>query len=120
MFGRYISSYGRGNMITLTDKAITHIKEIMANEGLEGQFVRVKVVGFGCVGMGHDMYFEIKADENDEVVEINGVKILIDQLSFQYLENINVDYLDGPISSGFKFSSPDIKGSCGCGNSVSY
>ncbi len=106
-------------MISLTDKTITHIKQIIETEGLEGQFVRVKVVGKGCLGMGHDMYFEIKPDENDEVVEIDGIKILIDQLSFQYLENIKIDYVDSPFEAGFRFASPDIKSTCGCGSSFS-
>lgn len=107
-------------MITVTELAIAKIKEISESEGIGHYTVRVSVKGGGCAGMTHDMVFEEKILDTDEVIEIEGIKVIIDQISFQYLENITIDYIDSLISAGFKFTSPDIKGSCGCGHSVSY
>lgn len=107
-------------MITMTDKAVEKIKEISESEGLENQYVRIKVKGGGCSGMMHDMEFTIQKGDLDEEIEFDGVKIIIDPVSFQYLENVNIDYVDALIGGGFKFTSPDILTSCGCGKSVSY
>ena len=109
-------------MITLTEKAVTAVKEIAADQGLDHLFIRLRVLGGGCAGMTHDMYFDdvhIKAD-TDELFEQDGISILIDQVSYMYMENITIDYIEGVISSGFQFKSPDIKSTCGCGSSVQY
>ena len=108
-------------MITLTDLAIAKIKEIAESEGIEKLIIRAKVLGGGCAGYQNDFYFdEMPPLETDEVIEVNDIKILIDQMSFQYMEHLTIDYQEGLISSGFTFNSPDITGSCGCGKSVSY
>jgi len=109
-------------MISLTEKAVIAIKEIAAEQGLDHLFIRVRVLGGGCAGMTHDMYFDDLKTQNefDELFEQDGVSILVDQLSYQYMENITIDYVPGVISSGFQFKSPDIKSTCGCGSSVQY
>jgi iron-sulfur cluster insertion protein len=108
-------------MITLTEKAIAKVKEIGEAEGIGHLTIRVSVKGGGCSGMTHDMEFSDQVSDLDEIIEIDGIKIVVDPLSFQYLENASIDYLDSPFGGGgFKFSSPDIKSTCGCGSSVSY
>lgn len=107
-------------MISLTDFALQKLKEIAAAEGLEKQFVRIKLKGGGCSGMTHEMDFVPVKLDTDELFEFDTIKVIIDPISFQYMENVSIDYVDSLISSGFKFSSPDIKSSCGCGHSVSY
>lgn len=107
-------------MIRLTNLAASKIKEFAEANNIGHQTIRVSVKGGGCAGMTHDMEFNDSISEMDEVVEQDGVKIVIDCLSFQYLENATIDYVESPLGGGFKFSSPDIKGTCGCGNSVSY
>jgi iron-sulfur cluster insertion protein len=107
-------------MITITERAIAQLKEISDGEGIGHYSVRVKVVGSGCAGFSHDMFFDDKPFELDEIINVDDITIMVDPLSFQYLENVEIDYIDNPISSGFKFNNPSIKGSCGCGNSVSY
>ena len=107
-------------MIKLTEKAVTKVKEIAEAEGIASLTIRVSVKGGGCSGMTHDMEFNDVKFDTDEIVEQDGVTIVIDCLSAQYLESATIDYIDSPFGGGFKFSSPDIKSTCGCGNSVSY
>ena len=107
-------------MITITEKAASKVREIAESESLDGQGLRLRVVGGGCAGFSYDLYFEDKIDEMDETFEHNGVKLYIDPLSFQYLEATEIDYVEGAHGSGFKFNNPNVKGSCGCGSSVSF
>lgn len=107
-------------MITVTEVAAAKIKEITEAESLHGQGIRVRVIGGGCAGFTHDLYFEDTVSELDEEIESNGVKLYVDPLSLQYLEGVEVDYVEGTHGSGFKFNNPNVKGSCGCGSSVSF
>lgn len=107
-------------MITVTEKALLKLKEISDSEDIGHYIVHAKVIGGGCAGMTHDLYFDDQISETDEVIEFGNIKVIIDPLSYTYLENVTIDYVEGTFSEGFKFSSPDIKQSCGCGSSVSY
>jgi iron-sulfur cluster insertion protein len=106
-------------MITLTEKASEKVKEIASSEGLEGQGLRLRVVGGGCSGFSYDLYFEDTPTDMDETFESNGIKLFCDPLSAQYLEGTEVDYVEGLHGSGFKFNNPNVKGTCGCGSSFS-
>jgi iron-sulfur cluster insertion protein len=112
--------YDVDSMITITEKAATKVREIAEAENLLGQGLRLRVIGGGCAGFTYDLYFEDKVEEMDEEYESNGVKLYVDPLSFQYLENTEIDYVEGVHGSGFKFNNPNAKGSCGCGSSVSF
>ena len=107
-------------MIYVTDKAVEKIKKIAEAEGIGHYNIRIKVIGGGCSGMTHDLFFEEKISDLDEVIEISDVKIVIDPLSFQYLENADINYIETSMGGGFKITSPDIKSTCACGSSVSY
>ena len=107
-------------MITVTELAAAKIKEIAEAENLHGQGIRVRVVGGGCSGFTHDLYFEDAVGELDEEFESRGVKLYIDPLSLQYLEDVEIDFTEGVHGGGFKFNNPNVKGSCGCGSSVSF
>ena len=107
-------------MITLTELAAAKIKEIQDAESLHDQGIRVRVVGGGCAGFTHDLYFDDTVTDMDEELESHGVRLFIDPLSLQYLEGVEIDYTDGTHGSGFKFNNPNVKGSCGCGSSVSF
>jgi len=108
-----------GTMITITEKAAGKVKEIAEAESLAGQGLRLRVVGGGCSGFSYDLYFEDKLGEMDEEFESNGVKLYVDPMSFQYLEGVEIDYVEGLHGAGFKFNNPNSKGSCGCGSSFS-
>jgi len=111
-------------MIYLTEKAAIKIIEIADAEGIGHNMVRARVVGGGCAGFSHDMIFDDKVGELDEVTEFTDhygtVKVVIDPLSFQYLDETTIDWVDGPIGAGFKFINPNVTGSCGCGSSVKF
>lgn len=103
-------------MIQVTEHAITKLKEFAAAEDLP-LIVRLKVLGGGCAGFSYDMCFEPKVGETDEVVEQDGVTVVCDPMSFQYLDEVTIDFVDGLMGAGFKFLNPKAKGSCGCGSS---
>jgi iron-sulfur cluster insertion protein len=105
--------------VTITEKAAAKVREIAEAESLQGQGLRLRVVGGGCSGFTYDLYFEDKLGEMDEEFESNGVKLYVDPMSFQYLEGVEIDYVEGLHGAGFKFNNPNSKGSCGCGSSFS-
>lgn len=105
--------------ITITERAAAKVKEIAEAESLQGQGLRLRVIGGGCSGFTYDLYFEDKPTELDERFVCNEVQLYVDPLSFQYLENTEIDYVEEAHASGFKFNNPNVKGTCGCGSSFS-
>lgn len=106
-------------MINVTDRAAAKVKEIAQAEGLQGQGLRLRVIGGGCAGFTYDLYFEDQVGEMDEQYESQGIKLYVDPLSHQYLADTEIDYVEGSFGSGFKFNNPNVKGTCGCGSSFS-
>src|SRR5262249_26502576 len=106
-------------MITITERAAEKVREIALTEDLQGQGLRLKVIGGGCAGFSYDLYFEDKPTDGDEQFEDKGVKLYVDFISYQYLEGTEIDYVEGLHGSGFKFSNPNVKATCGCGSSFS-
>lgn len=106
-------------MITITEKAVAQLKIFAEAEGIGHLCVRLKVLGGGCAGLSRDMFFDDFVGEMDEVIEQDGIKIIIDQVSAQYFEDTTLDYEEGQFASGFRFTDPAIKTTCGCGSSFS-
>ena len=107
-------------MINVTMAAAEKIIE--SSEGLLDEngtfYLRARVVGGGCAGFSYDLYFdESGPTDADELFESNGVKLIVDQLSMQYLEGVTIDYVTEELQSGFRFDNPNAVGSCGCGSS---
>lgn len=108
-------------MITVTEKAAERVKQFVEEDAtLAGQGIRVKVLGGGCAGFTHDLYFEDAVGDMDEEFESQGVKLYVDPLSLQYVEGAEIDFVETAHGGGFKISNPNVKGSCGCGSSVSF
>ncbi|MBS2012863.1 MAG: iron-sulfur cluster assembly accessory protein [Deltaproteobacteria bacterium] len=107
-------------MITVTERAAAKVREIAEAEDLTSQALRVRVVGGGCAGFTYDLYFEDETTDMDEEFEDKGVKLFVDPVSLQYLENTQIDYVEGEHGAGFKFQNPQVTGSCGCGSSVKF
>jgi iron-sulfur cluster insertion protein len=105
--------------ITLTEKAVTKVKEIREAEGLGEQGLRVRVIGGGCSGFSYDLFFEDEVSDVDQTFESHGIKLYVDMMSFQYLEGVEIDYVEGLHGAGFKFLNPNAKSTCGCGSSFS-
>lgn len=106
-------------MIQFTEKATNKIKEIAEGEGLDLS-IRLQVKGGGCGGMINDIMFDNIISDMDEIITQDNIQIIVDQLSFCYLDGTTIDYLSGEFESGFKFISDKIKSTCGCGKSVAY
>ena len=104
-------------MITITSEAVGKLKEISESEGIGHLKVRLRVIGGGCSGFSYDMSFSDIQDDMDESSNIDDITVLIDPLSAQYLEGVEIDYLEGLMSSGFKFINPIVTSTCGCGSS---
>jgi len=106
-------------MITLTSIAVAKLKEMSQEMEIGHLSVRVSIKGGKCAGFSHEMLFDDITNDMDEIIEQDGIKIVIDSMSAQYLEGTTIDYEDGLMSSGFKFINPNATGSCGCGQSFS-
>jgi iron-sulfur cluster assembly accessory protein len=103
----------------LTEAAVAQVKEVIKAQGFEGYFFSIRVVPAGCSGLGYDLNLVKEAKPNDHVWEQDGVRITTDALSSKYLMGTQVDYVSSVTGSGFKFSNPNAKSSCGCGTSFS-
>lgn len=107
--------------ITITDEAVKKTREFMleVDEDVkkEDLYLRIAVVGGGCSGMSYNMAFEESPDEEDDVIESKGIKILIDKYSIRYLDNSEIDYVNNIMGSGYKINNPNITTSCSCGHS---
>ena len=106
-------------LITVTPKAAEKIKEFMKEEKESPEYLRVYVQGGGCSGLSYGMGFETKPEEDDTVIEENGVKLLVDSYSQDSLNGANIDYIESLMGSGFKINNPNVTKSCSCGHSFS-
>jgi len=103
--------------VVLTDTAVDAVKGLLQERSLPGYSLRVYVAGGGCSGIQYGMAFDNNVREEDTVTEINGIKILVDEVSIQYLQGATVDFIEGPQGTGFKITNPNAISSCGCGSS---
>ena len=103
--------------ITLTDGAASKIKELLAEQenGAE-QALRVAVRGGGCSGFQYALAFD-KAKDDDHVFEVDGVAVIVDKVSMQFVFGSEVDYVEGLQGAGFQVNNPNVVAACGCGSS---
>lgn len=104
-------------MIYITEKAAKQVKIIAEEEGINYHIIRCKVRGGGCAGFEYDLNFDDQIGELDEISELDGVKVICDPMSMQYLEGTVIDWEEGLMGAGFKFKNPTAKATCGCGHS---
>ncbi|MBN2423572.1 MAG: iron-sulfur cluster insertion protein ErpA [Calditrichaceae bacterium] len=104
-------------MITLSRRATEKIKEIIESEGKTDWGLRIAVKGGGCSGFTYRMEFDRNKTEIDQILDCEGIKIYIDSKSMIYLSGTEIDFTEGLDGSGFVFTNPNVKRSCGCGNS---
>ncbi|MFN7093847.1 MAG: iron-sulfur cluster assembly protein IscA [Burkholderiales bacterium] len=102
--------------ITATPAAATRVQSFLANRG-KGIGLRLGVKTTGCSGLAYKLEFVDTKHIDDEEFESNGIKIFIDKKSLQYLDGTELDYAKEGLQEGFKFSNPNVKDECGCGES---
>jgi iron-sulfur cluster assembly accessory protein len=105
------------NPVTMSQNAVTKVKEIMAQQNPVPAGLRIGVVGGGCSGFQYSMNFENGAGAMDKVFDYDGLKLFVDATSLMYLSGVNVDYIETLEGAGFKFDNPNVKSTCGCGSS---
>jgi len=104
--------------ITLTERAATHVRQYLDdNEGPDS--LRVAVKPTGCSGFMYVVEMVEEVQDTDQVFESLGVKLVIDPQSFDLLKGTEVDYSREGLNEGFKFNNPNVKQTCGCGESFS-
>ena len=106
-------------MITLTENAVSKVKEILTSQEPQPAGLRIAVVGGGCSGFSYSMAFENNPQMLDKTYSYEGLKVFVDQASLLYLEGAQVDYVESIEGSDYKFSNPNVKSTCGCGSSFS-
>ena len=103
--------------VTMTDRAAQRIGEILKSE--PGAMLRLSVLGGGCSGFQYKFDVERDKAEDDVTIVRDGVTMLVDSVSLQYLAGSEVDFVDDLIGASFKVNNPKAKASCGCGTSFS-
>ncbi|HHJ12677.1 MAG TPA: iron-sulfur cluster assembly protein IscA [Chromatiales bacterium] len=102
--------------ITLTDTAANRIRDFLEKRG-KGIGLRLGVKPSGCSGMAYVMEFADELQDEDQVFEDKGVKLIVDPKSLLYLDGTELDYAKEGLNEGFKFNNPNEKDRCGCGES---
>ena len=106
--------------LSVTETAAAEVKRFISTEGIpEEAGLRVRVIPGGCSGFSYSLNIEEAPQTGDNIIETNGLKVFVDPLSAQYLNGIEIDYVNSVMGSGFTFSNPNATGSCGCGSSFS-
>lgn len=112
-----LTDQGISDQITLTHAAAEAVQELLAKRDLDGYALRVFISGGGCSGYQYGMALENNFREQDNTYEMNGVKVVVDEVSINYLHGATIDYVDELMGSGFKIDNPNAIASCGCGSS---
>jgi len=105
--------------LVFTDSAANKVKELIEEEGNPALKLRVFVTGGGCSGFQYGFTFDEEVAEDDTTLDKNGVMLLIDPMSYQYLVGAEIDYTEGLEGSQFVIRNPNATSTCGCGSSFS-
>lgn len=104
-------------MFEITPRAVAQIRALMAAEASQAAGLRVSVKPSGCSGLEYVMEFSGQASPSDRAFLAEGLQVFVDAGSAAYLEGVRLDWGDGLLGSGFKFTNPNASKTCGCGKS---
>jgi iron-sulfur cluster assembly accessory protein len=105
--------------VILTPKAVEMVRKMHVKEGVAAeQGLRIGVVGGGCSGFQYSLNFD-NEKEGDRVVDFDGMRVLVDEISLPYVAGTTLDYVEGLHGAGFRFDNPRASRTCGCGSSFS-
>ena len=99
--------------------AASKVKELIKDEGNDALMLRVFISGGGCSGFQYGFTFDEEIGDGDTIIENEGVKLLVDPMSFQYLSGAEIDYSEGMEGAQFVIRNPNATTTCGCGSSFS-
>lgn len=105
--------------ILFTENAVSKVRELITEEGNPDLKLRVFITGGGCSGFQYGFTFDEIVNEDDFVVDKEGVQFLVDTMSYQYLHGAEIDYIDSFEGSQFTIKNPNAQTTCGCGSSFS-
>lgn len=105
--------------VLVSDSAVAKVRSLIEEEGNADLKLRVYVTGGGCSGFQYGFTFDEVVAEDDSVVERDGVKVLVDAMSYPYLVGAKVDYEEGLQGAKFVIQNPNASSTCGCGSSFS-
>lgn len=103
--------------ITVTPSAADAVRDLLEKRNLEDYALRIFISGGGCAGFQYGMALDNNIRETDHNFEMNGVRVIVDEVSIDYLRGATVDYVDEIMGSGFKIDNPNAVSACGCGSS---
>ncbi len=109
---------GNENLVLLTAAAGAKVAALVAREK-QGDYLRLAISGGGCNGLSYKMKFVPEPKRGDILVRTGGARVVVDSKSALYLKGTHLDYSDAMVAGGFKFSNPNAKASCSCGESFS-
>lgn len=105
-------------MIEVTKEAAAQIRSLLSDDGkLETHGLRMKVIGGGCSGLQYQLSFDDAVRDVDAEIEVEGVKVIVDEKSALYLVGSRLNFVDTLQESGFKIENPNASNTCGCGQS---
>jgi iron-sulfur cluster assembly protein len=113
-----VSREGNENLVKLTEAAGTKVNALIAREK-QGDYLRIAITGGGCNGLSYKMRFTGETKKGDILVRTGGASVLVDAKTALYLKGTVLDYSNKMVGGGFKFSNPNAKASCSCGESFS-
>lgn len=104
-------------VLSVTPIAAAKIRELLETRSIPNHALRVFVSGGGCSGLQYGMAFEASPQEFDTLLEVNGVRLVVDPTSAMYVGGATIDFIDSLMGGGFRIDNPNAVSSCGCGNS---
>ncbi len=104
--------------ITVTETAVTEVRKFMEEQGAgQAAGLRVAVLPGGCSGFQYGLNIEDDSQDDDDILDVNGMRVFVDPFSAQYLDGVEIDYVTTMMGAGFTFKNPNATGGCGCGSS---
>ncbi|MFN8529625.1 MAG: iron-sulfur cluster insertion protein ErpA [Anaerolineae bacterium] len=104
-------------ILSVTPAAVNTIRTLLEQRQIPNYALRVFVSGGGCSGLQYGMAFEAEPRDFDAVVEVDGIRLVVDPSSLLYLKGASIDYVDSLMGGGFRIDNPNAVSSCGCGSS---
>ena len=105
------------NPVSLTQPAAEAVRDVITKKNLQGYALRLYISGGGCSGYQYGLALDNNILAEDSVIETDGIKLIVDEVSIKYLQGATVDYVEGLTNSGFKIINPNAVSSCSCGQS---